>query len=293
MRRRARMFASISGLVAAGLLIMHCGDASFDSTSTVDTDAGTDVTSQTDTSIPQDAAPPDAAQVDGAPPASPCTGASTHWICDDFDRTGSIVGGAYWSSSNAIPDGGASLAMMPPDGSAPPSPPNALVTIAGPDGQANVFRSGTISASGLACDFDFRVDQEGTDFTSSFALVSLYTTGGAAFYRLNAVLGPGHTAEGFADYADFSDGGSLVSLVTPTSLPRGAWTHLRIEVSLGPSGKVALFLNGAAQIFPTSIDLTNIGQTASGSLVLGQENGNGTAGQWTVAFDNAVCDLIP
>lgn len=287
MGMRAWFFACAA--LAPISLLVHCGDTSFGSNDT--TDAASDGTSAGDGFVP-DSSTTDGSIVvnDGATSnVSPCVADASHWICDDFDRAGSLTDFPYWTETN-VSDAGASLVMAPPDGSSPPSTPNALVSATAASTAALVFKTDPITASGVSCDFDLRIDQDGDDFYTDIALLSLYT--GSAYYRLNATLTPGGSADGFSDYAGFADGGSVVSPGENFEIPRHVWTHVRMQASLGPHGQAAVFVNGVSRDFTTSIDVTQIGQTTSASFQLGSSTGAGTTGSWKIVFDNVYCDLI-
>jgi hypothetical protein len=286
MRRRTHVFGVIVVLTSLPLLA-HCGDASFQSDAP---DAALDGTSATDSSIP-DTWLPDAivATGDAAVGASPCAGAASHWICDDFDRDGGIADFPYWTATNVTD--AATLAMQPPGGPAAPSPPNALVTAVAADSEAVVFKSALTSASGLSCEFDVRIDQDGDDYLSNIALISLYSA--STYYRLNATLSPAASGDSFADYAGLADGGAIVSSPETFAMPRRQWTHVRMQASIGSTGgEVAIFVNGVDRNFTTSIDLATLGTPTSMSFQLGSATGNGSGGSWQIAFDNAYCDLI-
>jgi hypothetical protein len=290
MQRRAHVFGGIVALTSLSLLV-HCGDASFEDNAS---DAAIDGTSPSDSFIPDTSPISDGSVVtraDAASGVSPCAADASHWICDDFDRGGNLTDFPYWTSTN-ITDGGATLVMQPPGGSTPPTPPNALVAAAAADNEAVVFKQALISASGLSCDFDVRIDQDGADSYSDIALLSLYTPDGT-YYRLNATLSPGGSDDGFSDYAGFPDAGAIVSTEETFAIPRHQWTHIRMQASLGPTGQVAVFVNGVTRHFTTNIDFTSFGQPTSASFQLGSANGDGSGASWEIVFDNAYCDVVP
>ncbi|MGH7330391.1 MAG: hypothetical protein ACREJX_18745, partial [Polyangiaceae bacterium] len=234
----------------------------------------------------------DAAGLDGASPADssptdPCVGAE-HWICDDFDRDSGIGGFPFWDPP-VITDG-STLAMMPPGAPAPPSSPNALVASAPSNGAAYVSKGAASAASGMTCQLDFRIDESAIDYQSILVVVNIQSTG-TSYYRFVVTAGPpGGGVDGFGDYG-MTDAGGFASPLERHDFARGSWNHLAIEVT-NTESLPKISLNGAPVAYTSSFDLTMFPAPVYLSVQIGAADYVGS-GAWSVAYDNAYCDLIP
>ena len=288
MRRKVHIVLCGAALASLLQLLTQCGDQSFGTATGDDAATGGDG-SQTEAG--RDSAPPDASRVDGSSILSPCVGAE-HWLCGEFDREGAVADPPYWSSE--LVEAGAVLTIAPNDGSANPSPPNVLVTSADKDQSALVFASSTTAASGLRCDFSFRLNQRTDTFTDTLAELSLYgAIPVSPFYRVSFGGGTTDTLDGVSDQGKLPDGGEpMPSGFAAHSLKTGAWSHASIEATFGPTGHVTIMFDGVAFPFTPQYDLRSIPSPSYVTLQLGTTTSDGPSGRWAVDYDNVVCDLL-
>jgi hypothetical protein len=283
-------------LGAGGFVGAACGTFSGSDSSSASAEAGGDATQSgtSDSSLPNtaDATTTDAgADATGADatsattPSSPCVGAE-HWLCDDFDRDGSIIGFPYWSSAGITGD--ASVEIVEPNAPVPPSPPNALASVAYGNQGAVLYAGYNQASRGFRCEASFRIDQRGQAQVLLLVL-SLY---GAQqqYYRLQlSALSQDEVDE----YGGFPDGSPIgVSALAATAFTDKVWTHVSLDATFGDGGALHYFLNGVDQKIQSKIDLSALGTPLSSTLQLGVAPYAG-GGSWTVLYDDAVCDPIP